>query len=69
MRTKPDAIPLFKVFLPPEDALMPRLHDVLYSGQISEGEPVYEFERRFSQFVGLANVLSFYSGTAALQVR
>lgn len=45
---------------------MPRLRDVLYSGQISEGEPVYEFERRFSSFVGLSNVLSFYSGTAAL---
>jgi len=65
---KPDrtSIPLFKVFLAPEDYLMPRLRDVLYSGQISEGEPVYEFERKFSAFVGLPNVLSFYSGTAAL---
>jgi dTDP-4-amino-4,6-dideoxygalactose transaminase len=62
------AIPLFKVFLPPEDRLIPRLRDVLYSGQISEGEPVYDFERRFSSFVGLPNVLSFYSGTAALHV-
>lgn len=60
------SIPLFKVFLAPEDDLMPRLRDTLYSGQISEGEPVHEFERRFSQFVGLHNVLSFYSGTAAL---
>lgn len=59
-------IPLFKVHLPPEDELMPRLRNVLYSGQISEGEPVYEFERRFSDFVGIPNVLSFYSGTAAL---
>lgn len=45
---------------------MPRLRDVLYSGQITEGEPVYEFERRFASFVGLPNILSFYSGTAAL---
>lgn len=45
---------------------MPRLRDVLYSGQISEGEPVYEFERRFGQFVNQPNVLSFCSGTAAL---
>ncbi|MBI5017694.1 MAG: aminotransferase class V-fold PLP-dependent enzyme [Deltaproteobacteria bacterium] len=59
-------IPLFKVFLPPEDALIPRLRDVLYSGQVSEGQPVYDFEKRFSNFVGLPNVLSFYSGTAAL---
>ncbi len=62
----PLAIPLFKVFLPPEEALLPRLREVLYSGQISEGEPVYEFERRFADFVGLPHVLSFYSGTAAL---
>src|ERR1017187_10075861 len=59
-------IPLFKVHLPPEEDLMPRVRDVLYGGQISEGEPVYEFERRFCSFVGLPNVLSFCSGTAAL---
>ena len=45
---------------------MPRLRDVLYSGQISEGEQVYEFESKFASFVGLPQVLSFYSGTAAL---
>jgi len=66
MKTNRLPIPLFKVFIAPEDSLMPLLHDVLYSGQVSEGEPVYEFERRFSTLVGLPNVLSFYSGTAAL---
>jgi perosamine synthetase len=63
-------IPLFKVFLPPREALMPRLEQVLYSGQISEGEQVVEFERRFGAWLGLttpgSGVLSFYSGTAAL---
>lgn len=59
-------IPLFKVFLPPREALMPRLEEILYSGQISEGAPVVEFERRFGEFVGASNILSFYSGTAAL---
>jgi perosamine synthetase len=59
-------IPLFKVFMAPEEALMPRLREVLYSGQISEGAPVAEFERRFGEFVGQPNMLSFYSGTAAL---
>jgi dTDP-4-amino-4,6-dideoxygalactose transaminase len=59
-------VPLFKVFLPPEDALLPRIRDVLYSGHISEGEPVYDFERRFGGFIGQESVLSFYSGTAAL---
>ncbi len=66
MKAERAPIPLFKVFLAPERELMPRLRDVLYSGQISEGAPVYEFERRFSAFAGLPNVLSFYSGTAAL---
>ena len=64
--SSPLRVPLFKVFLAPEAALMPRLRDVLYSGQISEGEPVVQFERRFSEFVGAPHVLSFYSGTAAL---
>lgn len=61
-------IPLFKVFMAPETALLPRLREVLYGGQISEGPPVAEFERRFGELVGQANVLSFYSGTAALHV-
>lgn len=59
-------IPLFKVFMPPRTALMPRLEDILYSGQISEGAPVIEFERNFGKLIGSPNILSFYSGTAAL---
>lgn len=59
-------IPLFKVFLPPRDVLMPRLEAILYSGQISEGAPVVEFEQGFGELVGSPNILSFYSGTAAL---
>src|SRR3972149_5636192 len=45
-------IPLFKVFMAPEAALLPRLREVLYSGQISEGPPVAEFAQRFGAFVG-----------------
>ena len=59
-------IPLFKVFMAPEAALLPRLREVLYSGQISEGPPVAEFEQRFGAFAGHPHMLSFYSGTAAL---
>lgn len=59
-------IPLFKVYLPPRAALMPRLEEILYSGQISEGAPVAEFERRFGGYIGCPDMLSFYSGTAAL---
>lgn len=59
-------IPLFKVFLPPRDVLMPKLEAILYSGQISEGAPVVEFEQGFGELVGSPNILSYYSGTAAL---
>lgn len=61
-------IPLFKVFLPPREALMPALENILYSGQISEGAPVVEFERRFSEVFGAPHCISCYSGTAALHV-
>lgn len=61
-------IPLFKVALPPPELLMPRLQSVLYSGQISEGEPVAAFERGFGDLVGNPHCLSFYSGTAALHI-
>jgi len=59
-------IPLFKVFMPPRDALMPRLESVLYSGQIGEGAQTVEFEQAFGRWLGNANMLSFNSGTAAL---
>jgi dTDP-4-amino-4,6-dideoxygalactose transaminase len=61
-------IPLFKVFLPPREALMPRIEECLYSGQISEGEPVAAFERGFATLVEAPDALAFYSGTAALHV-
>ncbi|MGD9601980.1 MAG: DegT/DnrJ/EryC1/StrS family aminotransferase [Gammaproteobacteria bacterium] len=59
-------IPLFKVHMPPRAALLPRLEDVLYSGQIGEGAAVVGFEREFGAFVGAAHCLAFSSGTAAL---
>lgn len=63
---KTQNVPLFKVFMAPERALIPKLRDLIYSSQISEGQPVYDFERRFGEFVAQPNILSFYSGTAAL---
>jgi len=59
-------IPLFKVFLPPREALLPAIEDILYSGHISEGPPVAAFEEKFAQCFSLTNCISFYSGTAAL---
>lgn len=59
-------IPLFKVAMPPRELLLPRLEQTLYSGQISEGAQVVEFERKFGAAIGVPHVLSLYSGTAAL---
>lgn len=50
----------------PREKLLPRLEDMLYGGQISEGPPVAEFERQFAQFIEQSDALSFYSGTATL---
>lgn len=59
-------LPLVKVGLPKSELLMPSLERVLYSGQIAEGEQVYEFEEKFSNHFGLPNILAMSSGTAAL---
>lgn len=59
-------IPLVKVGFPDKQVLMPALEQVLYSGQINEGEQVYEFERRFAEHFGLPFALGMSSGTAAL---
>jgi len=59
-------IPLVKVAMPDPGLLMPALQSVLYSGQIGEGEKVYEFERVFRDHFGYPNVLSMSSGTGAL---
>lgn len=59
-------LPLVKVGLPKSELLMPSLERVLYSGQIAEGEQVYEFEEKFGKHFGLPNILAMSSGTAAL---
>ena len=37
-------IPLVKPYLPPKEVLMTELEKIIYSGYISEGEAVIEFE-------------------------
>ncbi|PMH74642.1 DegT/DnrJ/EryC1/StrS family aminotransferase [Vibrio cyclitrophicus] len=61
-------IPLVKVSMPNKSLLMPELEKILYSGQIAEGEKVYEFENKFRKFFMPDNVngLAMSSGTAAL---
>lgn len=61
-------IPLVKTFIAPKEEMMPAIEKTLYSGYIAEGEDVYEFERKFSKFIGNKNVLALSSGTAALHI-
>ena len=59
-------LPLVKVFFPPKESLLPAIESVLYSGQIAEGQQVYQFEEQFAKQFNLPNVLAMSSGTAAL---
>src|SRR3954468_13947823 len=62
-------IPLMKVFMPPEEELMPALKEVLYSGFVSEGTQVKKFEEKFQKKFNLGvRPLSVNSGTTALQL-
>ena len=61
-------VPLVKVFMPPREKLEKALIDVLYGGNISEGEEVYKFEDEFSEKYCHPNVLAVSSGTAALHM-
>lgn len=61
-------IPLFKVRMPPESVLLPALSQVLYSGQIGEGEQVAAFETAFGQWLGHGVPVACSSGTAALHL-
>lgn len=59
-------IPLVKVAMPEQSALLSVLEEVLYSGMLAEGEKVYRFEHEFGQKFGVTNPVAMSSGTAAL---
>lgn len=61
-------IPLVKVLMPARERLMPALEEILYSGFVAEGEPVYRFERQFAQSFDLPLALATSSGSAALHL-
>jgi len=62
-------ISLFCPYIAPPDELLPALERTLYSGYITEGPRVFEFEKAFAEYVGTPNqTLAFSSGTAALHV-
>lgn len=59
-------IPLIRPYLPPKDKLLPLLGDVLYSGYISQGPIVSEFESRLAKLTSNPLTLSLNSGTSSL---
>ena len=61
-------IPLVKPYIPDRKVLMPELENVLYSGYIAEGQPVYDFEKQFQTFIGNPYCLALHSGTDALHL-
>ena len=61
-------ISLVKPYFPPREELMPRLEEILYSGYVAEGQPVYDFEARFRQFIQNDNAIALHSGTDALHL-
>jgi dTDP-4-amino-4,6-dideoxygalactose transaminase len=63
-----DLIPLFKVHMPPREALLPALAETLYSGHVTQGPQVAEFEAALVPLLGNRNVLTVNSGTSALQL-
>ena len=61
-------IPLVKPYIADKAKMMPAIENILYSGYIAEGEAVYDFERKFGEYIGNPNVLMLGSGTAALHI-
>lgn len=59
-----ETIPLFKVHMPQEASEI--LNKTLYSGYISEGERVKEFEKLLSDFIGCKDILTLNSCTSAI---
>lgn len=61
-------IPLVKPYFPPREELMPELENIIYSGYVAEGQPVYDFEDKFRNYIGNKNCLALHSGTDALHL-
>ncbi len=59
-------IPLFKVHMPPREILMPALERTLFSGYVTEGPKVKEFEGTFGTLVSSTRIIAVNSGTSAL---
>lgn len=47
---------------------MPALEEVIYSGYVATGQPVFDFEDQFKEYIGNNNIISVHSGTDALHL-
>ena len=63
-----DIIPLFKPNLPQRDKLQDALMDTIFEEPLNEGQLVYNFEEKLSQFLGVSDAIAVSSGTAALHL-
>jgi dTDP-4-amino-4,6-dideoxygalactose transaminase len=61
-------IPLVKPYFPPREELMPALEEILYSGYVATGQPVFDFEDCFKSYIGNDNIIALHSGTDALHL-
>ena len=61
-------IPLVKPYFPPREELMPALEEIIYSGYVATGQPVFDFEDQFKSYIGNKNLVSLHSGTDALHL-
>ena len=63
-------IPLVKPYFPPREELMPALEEILYSGYVATGQPVFDFEDKFKKgdtFVFTAFGAGFVHGASCLK--
>ena len=47
---------------------MPALEEIIYSGYVATGQPVFDFEDQFKKYIGNDNIISVHSGTDALHL-
>ena len=47
---------------------MPALEEIIYSGYVATGQPVFDFENVFKKYIGNDNIISVHSGTDALHL-
>lgn len=61
-----EMIPLFKVFMSPD--VIDMLREVIFSGYVTQGPKVDEFEKKLGQFLENEYVITLNSGTTALHL-